>query len=87
MVAQTPGAYVVDNVDRHITPREVMRMLEPFQHRVCVIDFDDGAEKSGRVAQRLRDGCNSGLSIFAASSDPIRSKSWAPCVPDVQNIL
>ena len=40
-VAQTPGAYVVDNVDRHITPREVMRMLEPFQHRVCVIDFDD----------------------------------------------
>ena len=25
LVAQTPGAHVVDNVDRHVTPREVMR--------------------------------------------------------------
>ena len=41
LVKQTAGAHVVDNVDRHITPREVMRMLEQFQHRICVIDFDD----------------------------------------------
>ncbi len=69
-VAQTPGAYVVDNVDRHITGREVMRMLEPFQHRVCVIDFDDDVEESSRMSQRLRDGCESAVTIFAASSDP-----------------
>ena len=61
MVAQTPGAYVVDNVDRHITAREAMRILEPFQHRVCVIDFDEDVEESGRIAQRLRDGCDSGV--------------------------
>jgi len=41
LVAQTPGAHVVDNVDRHVTPREVMRLLEEFQHRVCVINFDE----------------------------------------------
>ncbi len=67
-----PGAYVVDNVDWHITAREAMRMLEPFQHRICVIDFDEGAEKGSRVSQRLRDGCDTSLAIFAAaaSSDP-----------------
>src|SRR5664279_1103373 len=72
LVAQTPGAYVVDNVDWHITPREAMKMLEPYQHRICVIDFDDGTEKGCRVAQRLHDGCDSSLGIFAAagSSDP-----------------
>ncbi len=68
-VAQTPGAYVVDNVDRHITAREVTRMLEPFEHRICIIDFDDG-EESDRFAQRLQDGCDNGLAIFAASQDP-----------------
>ncbi len=74
LVVQTPGAYVVDNVDWHITPREATKMLEPYQHRICVIDFDDGTEKGCRVAQRLRDGCDSGLGIFAAadSSDPER---------------
>ena len=69
-VAQTPGAYVVDNVDRHITAREVMRMLERFQHRVCVIDFDDDVEESSLIGERLRAGCDSGLTIFAASGDP-----------------
>src|ERR1035438_8584146 len=68
LVAQTPGAHVVDNVDRHVTPREVMRLLEEFQHRVCVINFDDGDE-SARTSQRIRDGCDSSVSIFAASSD------------------
>jgi len=68
--AQVPGAYVVDNVDRHITAREVLRMLEPFQYRVCVIDFDDDVEEGGRIALRLRDGCDTGVVIFAASSDP-----------------
>ena len=70
MVAQAPGAYVVGNVDRHITAREAMRMLEPFQQRVSVIDFDGSVEENGRIAQRLRDGCDNGMSIFAASSDP-----------------
>jgi pilus assembly protein CpaE len=72
LVVQTPGAYVVDNVDWHITPREAMKMLEPYQHRICVIDFEDGTEKGCRVAQRLRDGCDSSLGIFAAAggSDP-----------------
>ena len=58
----------MDNVDRHVTPREVMRLLEEFQHRVCVIDFDDG-EESARTSQRIHDGCDSSVSIFAASSD------------------
>ena len=70
LAPQTPGACVVDNVDRYITPREVMRVLEPFQHRVCVIDFDDDLEEGGRIAQRLRDGCDNGVIVFAASSDP-----------------
>ena len=68
LVAQTPGAHVVDNVDRHINPREVMRMLEEFQHRVCVINFDEG-EESARISQRIHEGCDTSVSIFAASSD------------------
>jgi pilus assembly protein CpaE len=68
LAAQTPGAHVVDNVDRHVTPREVMRMLEQFQHRVCVIDFDEG-EESIRTSQRIHEGCDNSVSIFAASSD------------------
>jgi pilus assembly protein CpaE len=70
MVAQVPGAYVVGNVDRHITAREAMRMLEPFQQRVSVIDFDGSVEEDGRIAQRLRDGCDNSMTVFAASSDP-----------------
>jgi pilus assembly protein CpaE len=70
MVPQVPGAYVVGNVDRHITAREAMRMLEPFQQRVSVVDFDGNVEENGRIAQRLRDGCDNSLTVFAASSDP-----------------
>jgi len=68
LVTQTPGAHVVDNVDWLVTPREVMRMLEQFQHRVCIIDFDEG-EESARIARKLREGCESGVTLFAASSD------------------
>jgi len=68
LVKQTAGAHVVDNVDQHISPREVMRMLEQFHHRVCVVDFDD-AETGARVSQRLHDGCDSSVSIFAISND------------------
>jgi len=68
LIAQTPGAHVVDSVDQHINPREVMRMLEQFQHRVCVVDFDD-AEVGARVSQRLHDSCDTSVSIFAVSSD------------------
>ena len=67
LVGQTPGAHVVDNVDRLVTPREVLRMLEQFTNRVCVIDFDDG-EESFRIARKLRAGCP-GVTLFAASSD------------------
>jgi len=69
MVTQAPGAYVVGNVDRHITAREAMRMLEPFQQRVAVVDFDGNVEEDSRIAQRLRDGCDHGMTIFAACSD------------------
>lgn len=68
LVRPIPGAHVIDNVDRHLTPREVMRMLERFQHRVCVIDFNDGDE-SVRTTRKLREGCDLGVSLFAASSD------------------
>jgi pilus assembly protein CpaE len=70
MVAQAPGAYVVGNVDRHITAREAMRMLEPFQQRIAVVDFDGNVEENGRIAQRLRDGCDNSMIVFAAASDP-----------------
>ena len=68
LVAQTPGAHVVDNVDRQVTGREVLGLLEQFQHRVCVIDFDEG-EDSHRACQRLRDSSDGSVTIFAASSD------------------
>jgi pilus assembly protein CpaE len=68
LVKQTAGAHVIDNVDQHISPREVMRMLEQFHHRVCVVDFDD-AETGARVSQRLHDGCDNSVSIFAISND------------------
>jgi pilus assembly protein CpaE len=68
LVKHTAGAHVVDNVDQHISPREVMRMLEQFHHRVCVVDFDD-AETGARVSQRLHDGCDNSVSIFAISND------------------
>lgn len=69
MVAQTPGAHLVDNVDRHIVPREVMRLLEDFQYRVCVIDFDEGVEQCCRIAEHLRDNCDNTVSLVAACSD------------------
>src|SRR5271167_399415 len=69
MVAQTPGAHLVDNVDRHIVPREVMRMLEDFQYRVCVIDFDEGVEQGCRIAEHLRDNCDNTVSLVAACGD------------------
>jgi len=68
LVGQTPGAHIVDNVDWMVTPREVLRMLEQFQHRVCVIDFDE-AEESARVTRKLREGCENSVTLFAASSD------------------
>jgi len=43
-------------------------MLEQFQHRVVVIDFDDG-EESVRIARKLRESCDPSISLFAASSD------------------
>jgi len=69
MVAQTPGAHLADNVDRHIVPREVMRMLEDFEYRICVIDFDESVEQSCRIAEHLRDNCDNTVSVVAACSD------------------
>lgn len=68
MVVQTPGAYVLDNVDLNVGPREVSKMLDPFQHKICLIDLDYGLEEGLRTCQRLRDGCE-GVVIFAACSD------------------
>jgi pilus assembly protein CpaE len=67
LVAQTPGAYVVDNLDSYVTVHEIRRILEPYQYRICVIDFDHGVEESARLADRLRD-CD-GLTLFAAASN------------------
>lgn len=68
-VTQTPGAHLVDNVDRRIVSREVTRLLENFQYRICVIDFDEGVQACCRVAEHLRDSCDDSISLFAASSD------------------
>src|SRR4051812_18616566 len=68
MVSDKPGAHVIDNVDSRIVPREVMRMLEPFQYRICVIDFHGDVEEGCRVAERLRDNCDNTVHLFAADS-------------------
>jgi pilus assembly protein CpaE len=69
MVSQSPGAHVVDNVDRRIVPREVTRLLEAFQFRICVVDFDDGLDEGCRVAEHLRSNCDNSIHLIAASSD------------------
>jgi len=69
VVAQVAGAHVVDNVDRRIVSREVTRLLENFQYKICVIDFDEGVETCCRVAEQLRDNCDDSITLFAASSD------------------
>jgi pilus assembly protein CpaE len=68
LITQAPGAHVVDNVDHHVTPREAMRLLEQFRHKICVIDFDEG-EESLRVARSLHDACDNNVTLFAISSD------------------
>jgi len=67
LVVETPGAYVVDNVDAGVNPREVMRFLEPYQHKICVVDLT-APQEGTRACARLRDGCE-GVAIFAASED------------------
>jgi len=69
MVGQTAGAHVVDNVDHRIVSREVMRMLEGFQFRVCVIDFDQGVEACTRIAEHLRDNTDNRITLIATSRD------------------
>ena len=69
MVSETPGAHVVDNVDRRIVAREVTRMLEQFQYQICIIDFDAGVEASCRIVEHLRDSCDKSINLIAASSD------------------
>jgi pilus assembly protein CpaE len=69
MVSETPGAHVVDNVDGRIVAREVMHMLEQFQYRTCIVDFDAGIEASCRIVEHLRDSCDKSINLIAASSD------------------
>lgn len=69
MVGDKPGAHVLDNVDSRIAPRELMRMLEPFQYRVCVIDFNGDPDEGCRIAERLRNSCDHSLNLFAAATD------------------
>jgi len=68
IVSDKPGARVIDNVDSRIVPREVMRMLEPFQYRICVIDFHEDQYEGCRVAERLRDNCDNTIHLFAAGT-------------------
>ncbi len=68
LLTQAAGVHVVDNVDQYVTPREAMRMLEQFRHKICLVDFDEG-EQSLRISRTLRDGCDSSITLFAASSD------------------
>ncbi|HVP50077.1 MAG TPA: AAA family ATPase [Candidatus Bathyarchaeia archaeon] len=68
-VTQVTGAHLVDNVDRRIVSREVTRLLEKFLYKICIIDFDEGVEASCRTAEQLRDNCDGGVELFAASSD------------------
>jgi pilus assembly protein CpaE len=46
-----------------------MRMLEPFQYRICIIDFHGNAEEGCRIAERLRDNCDTTIHFFAAARD------------------
>lgn len=69
MVSQAAGAHVIDNVDRRIVAREAMRMLEEFQFRVCIIDFDQGVDASCKIAEHLRDNSDNSVTLIAASSD------------------
>ena len=68
LITQAPGAHVLDSVDQYVTPREVIRLLEQFRHKVCIIDFDEG-EQSLRITRALRDGCDNSVTLFAVSSD------------------
>ncbi len=68
LITQSAGVHVLDDVDQYVTPREVMRLLEPFRHKICIIDFDEG-EQSLRITRALRDGGDSSLTLFAVSSD------------------
>jgi pilus assembly protein CpaE len=68
LITQAPGVHIADSVDQYVTPREAMRLLEQFRHRICLVDFDEG-EQSLRVARALRDGCDAGMTLFAVSSD------------------
>ena len=68
LITQAAGTHVVDNVDQHITPREAIRRLEQFRHKICLVDFDEG-EESLRVCRALRDSGDSSLTLFAVSSD------------------
>ena len=70
IASQVPGVQVASNVERPVSEREVMRLVEAYEHRICVIDFDDGAVEAGRYAQRLHDAHDGDLSIFAMSSEP-----------------
>jgi pilus assembly protein CpaE len=68
LIEQTPGAYIVDNVDVSVAPREVTKLLEPYQYKICLVDLDQRADEGTRTCQRLRDGCE-GVAVFAACSD------------------
>ncbi len=68
LVEQTPGAYIVDNVDVNVAPREASKLLDPYQYKICLVDLDQRGEEGTRTCQRLRDGSD-GVAVFAACSD------------------
>ncbi len=69
-VTGIPGAVVVGNLDRYYgAERDVVRMLDGAQTRICVIDFDQDMEEAIRVAERLRAEPGE-LAVFALSASP-----------------
>lgn len=69
LISDKAGAHVVDNVDSRIVPREIMRMLEPFQYRICVIDFHEDVQEGCRIAERFRAACDNTIHLFAAATN------------------
>src|SRR5438067_846221 len=68
------GASAVGNIDRYVgADREVGRLLERGQGRICIIDFDQNTDEAMWVAERLRSE-HPDIFVFAASaySDPDR---------------
>lgn len=63
-----PGSAVVGNVERYVgAEREVGRLLEHAQNKICIIDYDQNTDEAIWVTERLRSEIPN-IYVFAASS-------------------